>query len=48
MSYIVDGRQMTEEEFRKFQEEIQKNPNLKLQLVEGKSNEFKTLQKMYG
>lgn len=48
MIYVVDGKTLTEEEFQKLQEEIQKNSNFKLILVEGKSNEFKTLQRLLG
>ena len=48
MVYIVDGKTLTEEDFIKLHEEIQKNPNFKLVLIEGKVNEFKTLQRLLG
>ena len=48
MSYVVDGKVLTEEEFKKLQEELQNGYQFKLKLIEGTSNEYKTLQKMYG
>ena len=44
MKYIVNGKIMTEEEFRR----LQQDPNVKLILVESKNNEYKTLTRMYG
>jgi hypothetical protein len=48
MSYIVDGKVLTEEEFKKLKEEIQNGHQFMLKLVEGTPNEYKTLQKLYG
>jgi len=44
--YIVDEKIVSKEEFL----EMQKNKNIKLILVEGtnKTNQYKTLQKLFG
>lgn len=48
MSYIVDNKVLTEEEFKKLQKEIQNGYQFKLKLIEGTQNEYRTLQKLYG
>ncbi len=44
MSYLVNGKILTQEEFVK----LQNDPNIRLVLVESKSNSYKTLQKLHG
>lgn len=44
MSFTVDGKVLTEEEFKK----LQSDPNIKLVLVESSSNTYTTLQRMHG
>lgn len=44
MNYVVDGRILTEEEFKK----LQQDPNVKLILLESKGNEYKTLTRLLG
>lgn len=42
--YIVDGRSLTEEEFQK----LLQDKTIKLKLIEGTSNQYKTLKKLEG
>jgi hypothetical protein len=44
MTYIVNGKVLTEEQFKK----LQNDPNIKLILIENASNTYKTLQKLLG
>lgn len=44
IEYVINGQRVTKEEF----EEMQKDPNIKLKLVEGTMNEYRVLEKMYG